>query len=835
MDIQSDFSTWLLSLKGWQTELAYRILSKQNLGETDYSDIIQMLKENQSYNNKDFPNISSIIEGENITLLSIGEIQNIELLSPKNILTFAEQGITVIYGSNGSGKSGYTRILKSVCGKPKGRDLIGNIYNSSGESSKCKLTFKVNGEVQECIWEINSNAIPQLKVVDIFDTDKGLSYLNEANTTSYVPSIVGFFSHLSEAFDRLKSILTAEKQILQSILPVPPKELSNSNFIQNIYFSDAIDDNKFGWTKEDENSLRLLENRLRVTDSLKISQRIREQKEKLDRLINEFRGDSLKVTKQRQDEIIQLTKEVAEKNQAVIDAGKVLGEISQLDGIGSESWKALWQSARQFAMQEAHKGAQDLSKNERCVLCHQILDIEAKKRLEAFETFVSDSLSKDAEVITDLYKSQITKLPAIVEQEVVDNKCIAAGLDEHWSKQIFCVWNTLYQNGVAIREGRHIVDIAAEIQIAISALEEKSRRYEKDAIKYEEDARQFDRKKAQDSLLELKSRKWCSEQIESIKSEKVRQNQLIQYDKWIRQTNTKGITTKANEIGEIIITQEYVNRFNEELKKLGAINICVEIVKQTYKGTTRHALRIANAKHNNPIDILSEGEARIIALASFIADVTGGNTNNPFIFDDPISSLDQIYEEKTVKRLVELSLTRQVIVFTHRLSLLGQLCEACEKERFKAVGIRKEHWGAGEIGDTPFFAKKPDNALKNIKQEKLNIAKRIYEQDGYEAFYPYGKMLCSDIRILIERIVELYFLADVVQRYRQAINTKGKVEKLAKITSKDCQLVDKFMTKYSCFEHSQPQESPIEIPAPEEITNDVNELLAWIEEFNKRM
>jgi hypothetical protein len=35
----------------------------------------------------------------------------------------------------------------------------------------------------------------------------------------------------------------------------------------------------------------------------------------------------------------------------------------------------------------------------------------------------------------------------------------------------------------------------------------------------------------------------------------------------------------------------------------------------------------------------------------------------------------------------------------------------------------------------------------------------------------------SDIRILVERIVELDFLADVVQRYRRAVNTMGKVEK----------------------------------------------------------
>lgn len=48
-------------------------------------------------------------------------------------------------------------------------------------------------------------------------------------------------------------------------------------------------------------------------------------------------------------------------------------------------------------------------------------------------------------------------------------------------------------------------------------------------------------------------------------------------------------------------------------------------------------------------EVLSEGERRIVALAAFIADVTGRDTKAPFVFDDPISSLDQIFEEKVIR------------------------------------------------------------------------------------------------------------------------------------------------------------------------------------------
>ena len=44
MDLQQNILNWLKSLKGWQTELAYRLLAKSNLEDADIDDIISMLK-----------------------------------------------------------------------------------------------------------------------------------------------------------------------------------------------------------------------------------------------------------------------------------------------------------------------------------------------------------------------------------------------------------------------------------------------------------------------------------------------------------------------------------------------------------------------------------------------------------------------------------------------------------------------------------------------------------------------------------------------------------------------------------------------------------------------
>ena len=150
------------------------------------------------------------------------------------------------------------------------------------------------------------------------------------------------------------------------------------------------------------------------------------------------------------------------------------------------------------------------------------------------------------------------------------------------------------------------------------------------------------------------------------------------------------------------------------------------------------------------------------------------------------------------------------------------------------VFLRREHWGTGEPGDVPLFGKKPDKALKALKNDRLVRANKILESDGSDVYYPLGKAICSDFRILMERVIEVVFLADVVQRHRRAIKTMGKVAELAKITNADCQLVDKMMTKYSCHEYSQSNEAPVDLPTPDELGCDIQEVLDWHAEFSKR-
>jgi energy-coupling factor transporter ATP-binding protein EcfA2 len=231
---------------------------------------------------------------------------------------------------------------------------------------------------------------------------------------------------------------------------------------------------------------------------------------------------------------------------------------------------------------------------------------------------------------------------------------------------------------------------------------------------------------------------------------------------------------------------------------------------------------------------LSEGEFRIVSLAAFLADVEARQDKGPYVFDDPISSLDQVFEEAAVSKLVELAKTRQVIVFTHRLSLMAQLEEVAKKEGrdIRILALRSEQWGTGEPGETPIHAKKPEGALNALLQ-RIPKARAAAQRsnDEYEIL---AKGICSDFRIIMERLIENDLLADVVQRFRRGVQTKDKIKKLAKINADDCTLFDNLMTKYSKYEHSQPQEAPVPLPRPDELEEDFRRVKNWLEEFKDR-
>lgn len=84
---------------------------------------------------------------------------------------------------------------------------------------------------------------------------------------------------------------------------------------------------------------------------------------------------------------------------ALQDAANATAESFQsepLPGVGSNAWKALWDSARRLSREYAYPNRPFpvVEGESRCVLCQQTLEAAGRDRLSAFETFVREDTQK---------------------------------------------------------------------------------------------------------------------------------------------------------------------------------------------------------------------------------------------------------------------------------------------------------------------------------------------------------------------------------------------------------------------------------------------------------
>jgi len=90
------------------------------------------------------------------------------------------------------------------------------------------------------------------------------------------------------------------------------------------------------------------------------------------------------------------------KRQIAAEAAQV--GTAKLDGVGSNTWRALWEAAKSYS-QTVYPGLSfPVTDGARCVLCQQELAPDAQQRLRDFEAFVQGKLEADADGAEKAYQ-----------------------------------------------------------------------------------------------------------------------------------------------------------------------------------------------------------------------------------------------------------------------------------------------------------------------------------------------------------------------------------------------------------------------------------------------
>ena len=118
-----DIESWSKSLSPWRQDALRRLAISDDLTDIDIEELLAMIKQVAGLDvgtpaPVPVPFAKAHFGGgkqQPIVLKGIANVENVNRLVSKARLDFCPKALTVIYGRNGSGKSGFVRILRTAC------------------------------------------------------------------------------------------------------------------------------------------------------------------------------------------------------------------------------------------------------------------------------------------------------------------------------------------------------------------------------------------------------------------------------------------------------------------------------------------------------------------------------------------------------------------------------------------------------------------------------------------------------------------------------------------------------------------------------------------------
>jgi hypothetical protein len=855
-DVSADILEWSLERPLWQREALRRIFTSKELSARDFVALAELCKAGRGLSD---PLSSEPLSAEHlslnvgsssaVTLVSITHHHGVNALASEQTITFGPN-LTVVYGPNSAGKSGYIRILKKACRSRGIEQVLGNVL--SGEAPlKPEATIRFREGSDEITYKWGSSATLSviLSRVSVFDSHCASVYLKDKTDVAFRPFGLDVFDKLSGACTQVRSILEAEQAKLNMTLANLPNLTAGTRAralldnLSSLTKSEAVSD-LCELSLDEEKRLRELRTKqqdLRASNPKQRGRELRLKSERFKQVMQQVQKLSEAFADSKIAGLRSAADTVRASKQAVLAIQKAALTADVIPQTGDRAWKEMWKAAVGFA-KAAFPGEPFPSNTTeaRCPLCQQLIGPDAASQLTHFAEFVASKAQADLHDAEEAYRLALSETElvarpanlALLLKEVLEEEPELAGRIEGFLNEASELQRNI-KDSAAGTDGFPDQGIGASpaeaLTVAINTLIER-------ATQLETEQTPLDPVSGAE-LNELENRVTLKGSRQTILEEIERKRRLAAYAQCLDDTATQGITRKSTELTKELITEHLRNTFQTELVNIEFNHLELEIqVAGGTKGSLFHRLVFTSAPNVGVTEVLSEGESRTLSLAAFLTELSTAGARSAIIFDDPVSSLDHVWRERIARRLVAEASQRQVIVFTHDLLFLRVLMDESSRQN---VGCQHQYVRReGNAGicspDLPWVAMNVRDRIGALRS-RWQTAEKTYRTSGSEAYEPEARDIYGLLREAWERAITEILLNDVVERYRPSIQTQ-KVRHLHDITEQDCKGVEEGMTECSRWirGHDQAAADGTPFPSPAELKQRIEELDAWVKTIRKR-
>lgn len=851
-------------LTPWKQDALRRLATAGSVSTADLDELFLLLKAQAGFMVSGAPAplpldrshlASAMSAGPSLTLKAIRNVQNVNRLKTAAELTFALNSLTVIYGRNGSGKSGFVRIFRTACrtrhDNPAKLKVLSDVYGAAAGPASAEIVIDSGAGDEVIAWQAGSPAADRLLQVAVFDSAAAQVYVDAGNQIQFLPFGLALPHRLNDVCLRLRERLEAERQANSSQLALatitfPARQskteaqkfytvLSGSTTDANIIAATVIDGHMEVRRAE---LARLLAKPLENGADI----------EALAAWAENLATDAARLQKQLDDAALehyaQLWGElVSAQSAAALDASALFA-ADPLPGIGADVWRRLWLTARDYSLEEAYRDREfpvltNADEPARCVLCHQQLNAEAADRLMRFQTFIAGTLARAVDTATAAATAAHATLPDITRLRSADFSARVAQVRARDATlgDLINRWITSavarYTRAVAILTGQALAEACDALPDVTAALKAFSAGAASEAKFLVQAADVAGRAAMQQELAELEDRKILSLHVDRLKARRDLLAKEALYSTALADANPAGITKKANDLIDTHLTEAVRARFDAERETFEINHLKVSLTRKSGQTKAHFQTDPGTSMVRSTAEFLSEGEQRALALAAFLTEVGVTEGAGPIVIDDPVSSLDRQRGQKVAARLVEEAQGRQVIVFTHDLIFFNDICREADRRGVPCAttALFSDTKQAGQVDPAGVIWQglPVKKRLNLIKQDFAPLRKLHQTSPGdYERHL---KNLYGRLRDTYERIVEECLFQNVIRRGVDRVET----QKLRMVQISDA-IANRFhvgMTKANTFSHDNPESETVVTPKPEEFEKDLMYIQSLIDDIAK--
>jgi energy-coupling factor transporter ATP-binding protein EcfA2 len=790
-----------------------------------------------------------------VSLVSIFHHRGVNALAEDQTLKFGPN-LTVVYGDNAAGKTGYIRILKSACRARGQEQILGNVVSGATPLSPVvSIRCKVGTEPEPREWAGNGED-EFISRVSVFDTQCSAVYLTEKTDVAFRPFGLDLFDKLVRACRAVRAKLESEQRALDSnalasVQAQVPEGTAVAKLLANISSLTKPESvqTRARLSPEEEARLALLEKSLldlQANDPEKLIRQLTLRAGRVQGLARHLKEVEAALSAQTVAAVFDARTEGRRKGEEARRLREATFPAGMLAGTGSEPWTALWEAARRFSQEQAYPGQAFpvVENGAHCVLCQQDLDHAAGHRLRQFEAFVASTTERELRRVGETFarvRKSFTDLKATTEaidetlkevriehEAVADAISTALATNENRRKAVV----------LALTEDK---DLAADCPALASVARDAdalAEQIEARAKTLRASATDETRKRMTAEAQELRARKLLAQHEPLVLNEIERKKRTAAYGLCINDTTTNAITQKSTAVTKTAVSQKLKQSFRDELTNLAFRHVEVELKEAGgADGVLYHKLILTRAPGVELPRVVSEGEQRCLSIAAFFAELSTADDPSGIVFDDPVSSLDYKWREGVARRLVQEAKTRQVIVFTHDVVFLLMLKQFAEEEGVAQLDqhVRQASKGAGVCAEELPWVAMPVRKKIGYLNNEWQTADKLFRDGHQTAYEKEAKYLYGLLREAWERALEEVLLGGVVERFRPGVQTQH-IGAIADIKAEDCRTLDAAMTKCSKWlpGHDQAAAARAPVPEPAELKADIEALESWVAAVRSR-